>query len=179
MTEECSTPHDQQALKAGAHELQRAAGKVLTHACAAEDPHTLGVALAHIEEALDRLSVGMLQAANAATMGHGDSTDGGHLEPSAEALCFHLRRTADRLREPQLACQSSRFWTRRLVASASSDHEARASGLPESQPHPQPLAELHAVCWPLGSLHGAHTGRDWSRAPMIALPRCHHDATRA
>ena len=119
MTSDRSTPHDQQALKAGAHELQRAAGKVLTHASAAEDPHTLGVALAHIEEALDRLSVGMLQAANAVTVGHSDSADGSRLEPSADALCFHLRRMAERLREPQLACQSSRFWTRRLAASAS------------------------------------------------------------
>jgi len=99
MNDERSTPHDQQALKVGAHELQRAAGKVLTHASAAEDPRTLGVALAHIEEALDRLSVGMLQAANAVALGHGDSADVGHLEhlePSAEALCFHLRLTADR-----------------------------------------------------------------------------------
>ena len=111
-----STPHDQQALKAGAHELQRAAGKVLKHAYAAEDPHTLGVALAHIEEALDRLSVGMLQAANAVTAGYGDSAGDSCMDPSAEALCFHLRLTADRLRGPQLACQSSRFWTRRLMA---------------------------------------------------------------
>ena len=115
MTGERSTLHDQQAFKAGAHEFQRAGGKVLKYAYAAEDAHTLGVALAHIEEALDRLSVGMLQAANAVTMAHSDSSDGSHMEPSAEALCFHLRRMAERLREPQLACQSSRFWTRRLV----------------------------------------------------------------
>jgi hypothetical protein len=113
-----STPQDQQALKAGAHQLQQAAGKVLKHACAAEDAETLGVALAHIEEALDRLSVGMLQAANAVAVSHGGSADGSRLEPSADALCFHLRRTAERLREPQLACQSSRFWTRRLAATA-------------------------------------------------------------
>lgn len=126
MNDERSTPHDQQALKAGAHELQRAAGKVLTHASAAEDPQTLGVALAHIEEALDRLSVGMLQAANAVTLGHEDPADGGHLKPSAEALCFHLRLTADRLREPQLACQSSRFWTRRMIESAPHAEAAHA-----------------------------------------------------
>jgi hypothetical protein len=118
MTCERSTHHDQQALKAGAHELQRAAGKVLKHACAAEDPDTLGVALAHIEEALDRLSVGVLQAAHAVTLGHGDPADGSQLEPSAEALCFHLRLTAERLHDPQLACQASRFWARRMIASA-------------------------------------------------------------
>jgi len=116
MDDERSTPQDQQALKTGAHELQRAAGKVLTHASAADDAQTLGVALAHIEEALDRLSVGMLQAANAVALGHGDPADLGHLEPSAEALCFHLRLTADRLRQPQLACQSSRLWTRRIAS---------------------------------------------------------------
>jgi hypothetical protein len=125
MTGRRSTPHDQQALKTGAHELQRAAGKVLKHACAAEDPHTLGVALAHIEEALDRLSVGMLQAANAVTTGPGDAPDESHMTPSAEALCFHLRRTAERLREPQLACQASRFWTRRMIASAAHAEAAR------------------------------------------------------
>ena len=72
MNDNRSTPEDQRALKAGAHELQQAAGKVLKHACAAEDPQTLGVALAHIEEALDRLSVAMLQAANAVSLGLGD-----------------------------------------------------------------------------------------------------------
>ena len=126
MNDERSTPQDRQGLKAGAHELQRAAGKVLTHASAAEDAQTLGVALAHIEEALDRLSVGMLQAANAVTMGHSESADDSHMEPSAEALCFHLRRTADRLREPQLACQSSRFWTRRMIASTPQGEAAHA-----------------------------------------------------
>ena len=126
MNDERSTSHDRQALKAGAHELQRAAGKVLTYAAAAEDPETLGVALAHIEEALDRLAVGMLQAANAVTTGHGESADDGHIEPSAEALCFHLRRTAERLREPQLACQSSRSWTRRMIASTPHGEAAHA-----------------------------------------------------
>jgi hypothetical protein len=116
-----SDHHDQRALKAGALELQRAAGKVLKHACAAEDPDALGIALAHIEEALDRLSVGMLQAANAVTAAHSDEPDGSHLDPSADALCFHLRRMAERLREPQLACQSGRTWTRRMVAAGERD----------------------------------------------------------
>ena len=127
MNKQGSTLHDQKALKAGAHELQRAAGKVLEYACAAEDHVTLGVALAHIEEALDRLSVGMLQAAHAVTMSDGTADEGG-LEPSAEALCFHLRRTSERLNEPQLACQSSRFWTRRLIAVASGDRDEPVAG---------------------------------------------------
>lgn len=126
MNDEPSTPHDQQALKAGAHELQRAAGKVLAHASAAEDPQTLGVALAHIEEALDRLSVGMLQVATAVTEGYGNSAGDSRVEPSAEALGFHLRLAAERLCESQLACQSSRFWTRRMIESAPHAEAARA-----------------------------------------------------
>jgi hypothetical protein len=102
---------EQQALTTGAHALQQAAGKVLKHAGAAEDPETLNVALAHIEEALDRLSICMLLAANAVTEGHAPT-------PTSEALGFHLRRAAERLREPELACQSSRFWARRMSASA-------------------------------------------------------------
>src|SRR5918994_6848516 len=115
MSSDHSTPQDPQALKAAAHERQQSAGKVLKHAGAAGGPQTLGVALAHIEEALDRLAVGMLQAANAVTAGQGDSADDHHPTPAAEALCFHLRRTADRLHEPQLASESSRFWTRRMI----------------------------------------------------------------
>jgi len=108
-----STAQDQQALTAAAHQLQRAAGSVLEHAAAADDPAALGVALARIEEALDRLSTGMLQAAHA--VGGGAADESG-LEPSAEALSFYLRLTAERLRDPQLACQSARYWTRRSVA---------------------------------------------------------------
>jgi hypothetical protein len=48
MNNQASTPHDQQPLHAGTHELQRAAGTVLEYAGAADDPATLGVALAHI-----------------------------------------------------------------------------------------------------------------------------------
>jgi len=114
MNRDPSTQQDQRALKAGAHELQQAAGRVLKHARAAEDPQTLGVALAHIEEALDRLSVAMLQAAHAVTAGHGDLAERHDPSPAAEALCFHLRRTAERLHEPQLACESSRFWAKRV-----------------------------------------------------------------
>jgi hypothetical protein len=110
MNRDHSTVHEQQSLTAGAHALQQAAGKVLKHAGAAEDPETLSVALAHIEEALDRLSIGMLLAASAVTEGHAAT-------PALEALSFHLRRAAERLREPELACQSSRFWTRRMIAS--------------------------------------------------------------
>jgi len=103
---------------------------VLEYARAADDPATLGVALAHIEEALDRLSVGMLQAAHAVTVGHA-SADESDLEPSAQALCFYLRLTAERLRDPQLACESSRSWARRSAASGSGEPAGAGDPVPE------------------------------------------------
>src|SRR4051794_2892505 len=110
-----STAQDHKALTAGAHQLQRAAGKVLEHAGGAEEPAALSVALAHIEEALDCLSVAMHQAAHAVTESYSPAGES-QLDPSAEALCFYLRLAAERLRDPQLACQSARCWTRRLPA---------------------------------------------------------------
>jgi hypothetical protein len=110
-----STLRDRHALIGSAYDLQRAAGNMLKHARGADDAATLAVALAHVEEALDRLSVSAHQAAHAVTLGYSEGADESTLRPPAQALCFHLRLLAERLREPQLACQSSRSWARRLV----------------------------------------------------------------
>ena len=118
-----SAPCDEHALADSAHELQRAAGHVQKHAAAADQVPALGITLAHIEEALDRLSVGMLQMANGVvewSAEQGPSADEDTLPPQARALCFHLRAVADALRAPRDACTSSRIWTRRLL-DASSD----------------------------------------------------------
>ena len=111
-------PSDEHALANSAHELQRAAGHVQKHAAASNQVLTLGITLAHIEEALDRLSVGMLQMANGVvewSAEHDPSVDEDALPPQARALCFHLRAVADALRAPRDACTSSRIWTRRLL----------------------------------------------------------------
>src|SRR4051795_865511 len=111
-------PCDEHALADSAHELQRAAGHVQKHAAAADQVPALGVTLAHVEEALDRLSVGMLQMANGVvewSAAHGLSADEDALPPEARALCFHLRTVADALRAPRDACTSSRIWMRRLL----------------------------------------------------------------
>jgi len=113
-----SAPCHEHALADGAHELQRAAGHVQKHAAAADQVPALGITLAHIEEALDRLSVGMLQMANSVvewSAEQGLSADEDALPPQARALCFHLRAAADALRAPRDACTSSRVWTRRLL----------------------------------------------------------------
>ena len=111
-------PCDEHALADSAHELQRAAGHVQKHAAASDQVPALGITLAHIEEAFDRLSVGMLQMANGVvewSAEEGLSADEDALPPEARALCFHLRAVADALRAPREACTSSRIWTRRLL----------------------------------------------------------------
>lgn len=112
------TPCDEHALVDRAHELQRAAGHVQKHAAASDQVPTLGATLAHIEETLDRLSVGMLQMANGVVEWSAEqdpSVDEDTLPPPAQALCFHLRAVADALRAPRDACTSSRMWARRLL----------------------------------------------------------------
>jgi hypothetical protein len=120
-------PCDEHALADSAHELQRAAGHIQEHAAAADQVPALGITLAHVEEALDRLSVGMHQMANgvvAWTAEQGPSTDEDALPPQARALCFHLRAAADALRAPRAACTSSRIWTRRLLDAYSKPEDA-------------------------------------------------------
>ena len=56
MDGELSTGRDQEAVRAGAQELERAAAIVLERTCAAADAATLKVTLADIEETLHRLS---------------------------------------------------------------------------------------------------------------------------
>ena len=76
------------ALQRSSLELQRQAGNLVKHAGGAASMPALSITLAHLEEALE-----------------------------AEALCFHLRRTAETLRGPQAACEASRTWTRRVAES--------------------------------------------------------------
>jgi hypothetical protein len=106
----------QHALANSAYELQRAARHLQRHAADATQVPAHGATLAHVEEALDRLSVGMLQMANAVvkwSAEHGLSAEEDDLPPGAQALCFHLRATAEALRVTRDACTSSRAWSRR------------------------------------------------------------------
>jgi hypothetical protein len=123
---------DDHSLADSAHELQRAAGWVQKHAAASDHVPQLGATLAHIEEALDRLSVGMLQMANGVvewSAEHDPSVDEDAMPPPAQALCFHLRAVAAALRAPREACTSSRMWTRRLL-----DVHSDAPQEPETRP---------------------------------------------
>lgn len=120
-------PCDEHLLADSAQELQRAAGHIQMQAAAADQVPVLGVTLAHIEEALDRLSVGMLQMADGVvewSTEQGAPGDEDTLPPQARALCFHLRAAADALRAPRDACASSRYWTRRLLEAHSEAEDA-------------------------------------------------------
>ena len=106
------------ALAASAHQLQRDAGALLTHAADPQAVATHELTLAHVEEALDRLAVAMEQMANGVADWCGEPSaivDENALPPEARALRWHLQSVADRLRDAELACASSRDWTRRLL----------------------------------------------------------------
>jgi hypothetical protein len=116
------THHPAHALADSADELQRAARHLRKHAAAADQVPALGITLAHVEEALDRLMVGMMQMANdvvECSAEQGRSTDEDVLPPEARALCFHLRAAADALRAPRDACTSSRIWSGRMLVAHS------------------------------------------------------------
>jgi hypothetical protein len=111
-------PDEPSSLIASARDLQRTAGDVQRHAAGAAYIPTLGITLAHVEEALDRLSVGMLQMANGVIEWYGGPGTAGSedaLPAQARALCFHLRAAAESLEASENACASSRSWTRQLL----------------------------------------------------------------
>jgi hypothetical protein len=125
--------HAERSLAASAHELHRAARDLQKRAPDADDIPMLETSLAHVEGALDRLSVSMLQIADAVVEWCGDegAADESSLPPQARALCFHLRAVADGLRAPELACASSRLWTHRLLNTRSeAEHETDLSATP-------------------------------------------------
>jgi hypothetical protein len=106
------------ALATSAHQLQRAAGTLQTHAATPHAVPTHEITLAHVEEALDRLAVAMEQMANAVADWCGEPSaivEENALPPEARALRWHLQSVADEVRDSELACASSRDWTRRLL----------------------------------------------------------------
>jgi hypothetical protein len=117
------------ALTSSAHELQQAAGTLQSHAARADGVPTYGIALAHVEEAVDRLSVSLDQMAIAVAewCGGPDAVvEEPALPPEARALRWHLQAAATHLRTAEAACSASRDWTRRLLAAVpDGDYEER------------------------------------------------------
>ena len=109
------------ALATSAHQLQRVAGTLQTHAANRHAVPSHEITRAHVEEALDRLAVAMEQMANAVADWCGEPSaivEENALRPEACALRWHLQSIADKLRDSELACASSRDWTRRLLGNA-------------------------------------------------------------
>ena len=116
-------------LAASAHQLQRAAGFFQQHASARDSVANLPVALAHVEEALDRLSAGMTIAAHAV---EGDPA------PDASALRWHLFHLASRLKGSQESCVEPRRLSRTLLARERAD-----GGAPSATPDDASLSVSH------------------------------------
>lgn len=117
-------------LATSAHQLQRAAGFFQQHASAEDAVPNLPVALAHVEEALDRLATGMMIAAHAVEAW---TPDGGGERPveeteEARALRWHLFHLASRLKGTQQSCVEPRRFARTLLATAG-DKDSSPSAL--------------------------------------------------
>jgi hypothetical protein len=111
-------------LAAGAYQLQRAAGGVLREASAPDAVPALPVALAHLEEALDRLSISMVKTAQAVEEWPGAAeTETGTLSAEARALRWHLFHLATRVRSAQDACPDTRRWAHKLLDDAPTSRE--------------------------------------------------------
>jgi hypothetical protein len=111
-----------------AHELQRAAGWVQKRASDSGTVAALPVALAHVEEALDRLATAMVKAAQAVE----DTADqpvaeGGALSPPARALQWHLFHVSTLLRGAGVAFPDTRRWARALLAERDPADDAAAA----------------------------------------------------
>lgn len=113
------------ALATSAHQLQRAGGTLQSHAGSPNAVPTHAVALAHVEEALDRMAIAMEQMANAVADWCGQRSvvfEEAALPPEARGVRWHLQSTAQRLRDSEEACATSREWTRRLLSAVPPGH---------------------------------------------------------
>ena len=104
-------------IAASAHQLQRAAGFIQQHASADDAVANLPVALAHVEEALDRLATGMTIAAHAveAWPPYSGAERQAEENPEARALRWHLFHLASRLKGTQESCVEPRRFARTLL----------------------------------------------------------------
>jgi hypothetical protein len=126
MPESLHSGHD---IADSARELQRAATAFEQRASSRETVPALPSALAHLEEALDRLATSMAKTAQALEEWTGTTdvdVDRDTLPPDARALRWHLFHLAARLRGAQDACPDARRWARTLLAAPADQHRSLA-----------------------------------------------------
>jgi len=110
---------------ASASRLGRAAGELQQWASSPDAVPSLPVALAHVEEALDRLA-GSMQLM-AASVQRWCSDDEGAVKPEPRALGHQLRAIADTLIDARDACPPACEWARRLVGDDAVEHLRRTA----------------------------------------------------
>ena len=150
-----------------AHQLQRAAGHVQQRASGPGAVTALPAALAHLEEALERLATGAIKSAQAVEDWESESDPALQaLSPPARALRWHLFHLSARLRGAQDACPDARRWARELL------REPEVEDAAQRQP-----AE------PIGADGSASTARDgggssagYSRREPVMQLRAHGGA---
>ena len=101
-----------------AHQLQRVAGALQQRASNRDTVPALPSALAHLEEALDRLATSMVKTAQTVEEWTQDAEaelDSGADSPGARALRWHLFHIASRLRGAHDAFPEARRWARTLL----------------------------------------------------------------
>src|SRR3954469_21288416 len=135
------------ALATGAHQSERAAGAVLRDASTPDAVPATPVALAHLEEALDRLS-----------------TDTAALPPAARALRWHLLHLATRLRALTPAPRPSAGPRRGTCRAPDASAQGPTSGRPA--PPGRPTSAGSTSVRP-----AARRGRTPMRSGRLVLPR--------
>jgi hypothetical protein len=118
---------EEHGIATSAHQLQRAAGDFQQSADGPEAVVALPVAVAHLEEALERLGTAVIKSAQAVEDRSQEAGTGESLSPSARALQWHLYHLAARLRGARDACPNARGWARELLRESSApaaDREA-------------------------------------------------------
>jgi len=106
---------------ASASRVRRAAVDLREWSGSADALPSLPVTLAHVEDALDQLAIGLQRMAEAVSAGDGDERtlrDESTLDPEARALRWQLRAVADALIDARDGCPAASEWARRLVDDA-------------------------------------------------------------
>lgn len=98
-----------------AHNLQRSAGAMQRSASRERSARALPPALAHLEEALDRLAASMVISAQRLDEWRTGRDVTAAESPSGRALEWHLCHLAARIRSAQEACPETRRWARELA----------------------------------------------------------------
>jgi hypothetical protein len=152
-----------------AHQLQRAAGHVQRHASGPSTVVALPAALAHLEEALERLATSAVMAAHAVddwASEPGPGRDDAALSPKARALRRQLVHRSAHLHSARDCCPETRRSARELLRSPTAnagtdpDDSARPTGSTDGDRVPHGISgRLNAIRADADGPHALGLGR--------------------